>query len=664
MKKPFPAYVGNDSYVFLCYAHGDTRRVYPELKRLHDSGINLWYDEGISPGLEWTQEIADAIFGAAYVLYFVSPASVKSRHCRNEIQYAAAHDIPIIAVHIQPTELPGGLELVVGLDQAIVKHEMSEADYQRKIVNALSTPQIETATTTPATSSIGSRHRPYHWPAFAIALFALGTAGWWIQRESQANAFTGGATTEVAVAVLPFVNMSGDKTQEYFSDGITEDILNQLAKSREMAVRPRTSSFLFKNSKLDLQSIGSQLQVTHLVEGSVRRIGSQVRITASLVKVADNRTLWSQRYDRELSDVLNVQDQITKKIYRALNARLAPRPYSSSTIRSSLPLKKQHAYDAYLRGRFYKERGDFGEADLWFAAAVELNPDFSDAWAMRARINAMQSKYGPTMDPDAHRDRRREFVAQALTTDPENAIGLSINSLMETHYQEQDHERAMHELVALITKHPNNIDLLYQLGDLCNALGKADLAHRIYSRITSLDPLSPLATYYQLATFAQFGPANEFRRRLKASHDLSFQHSHLNFILALLDRDSTGVRQAAINGAAQVFGWRKALAAYIEGDLTQARAIVFRLKNVVIAHQRCKTSFFYWIEGNAERAFEEYRRGLQSGEACSFLQVQGSIHYRATFPGYFAHPLYANMLSEFGLDPDSVAKIQVPELPF
>ena len=108
MDRPFPAYKGEEPYIFVCYAHEDSDVVYPELQRLHDSGVNIWYDEGIAPGHEWTQELADAIEGSAQMLNFVSPASVESRHCRSEVQYALEAEKALISVYLEPTELPGG----------------------------------------------------------------------------------------------------------------------------------------------------------------------------------------------------------------------------------------------------------------------------------------------------------------------------------------------------------------------------------------------------------------------------------------------------------------------------------------------------------------------------------------------------------------------------
>ena len=133
MERPFPAYQGNDSYIFVCYSHTDAETVYSELVWLKEQACNIWYDEGITPGEEWTQELADAIGGADNFLFFVTPDSVNSRYCRDELHFALNHDKPLVLVYLKETQLTGGLELSLGLTQAILKYELSQKDYSEKL---------------------------------------------------------------------------------------------------------------------------------------------------------------------------------------------------------------------------------------------------------------------------------------------------------------------------------------------------------------------------------------------------------------------------------------------------------------------------------------------------------------------------------------------------
>ena len=138
MDKPFPAYEGNEPYVFVCYAHDDSKIVYPEILWLRDQGINIWYDEGISPGAEFPERLGKAILGAKLVLFYVSPASVGSRHCRDEVYFGMDQDTPILASHIAETEMPPGLALSTGTTQALMRHEMRQKDYRKKLLAGIS----------------------------------------------------------------------------------------------------------------------------------------------------------------------------------------------------------------------------------------------------------------------------------------------------------------------------------------------------------------------------------------------------------------------------------------------------------------------------------------------------------------------------------------------
>ena len=138
LEPPFPAYTGTDPYVFVCYAHGDRESVYPELKRLRDVGIKLWYDEGIRPSSEWSEELARAIDGCSMILYYVSAQSANSRNCRNEISYAVGRDKRLLSVFLEETELPAGLALSIGTSQGILKYALNDSEYWDKIITTVS----------------------------------------------------------------------------------------------------------------------------------------------------------------------------------------------------------------------------------------------------------------------------------------------------------------------------------------------------------------------------------------------------------------------------------------------------------------------------------------------------------------------------------------------
>jgi dienelactone hydrolase len=178
MGKPFPAYQGDDPYVFVCYAHGDARLVYPEMRWLRDQGINIWYDEGISPGEEFPQRLADAILGSSLVIFFATPTSVSSRHCRDEAYFALDHNRQLLTVHLMPTDLPAGLALSTGTAQAIMRYEMRTGDYRRKLLSGIrqqlaSGTDQESAQPLGPTSSRVSRLARYAVPLILLAVAAI-----------------------------------------------------------------------------------------------------------------------------------------------------------------------------------------------------------------------------------------------------------------------------------------------------------------------------------------------------------------------------------------------------------------------------------------------------------------------------------------------------------
>jgi TolB-like protein len=183
--------------------------------------------------------------------------------------------------------------------------------------------------------------------------------------------------TPLSVAVLPFVNMSGDASQEFFSDGIAEEINTALARIPNLRVVARSSAFQFKNQNRDVHAIAQALHATHLIEGSVRKIGTRVRITAELVRASDAVSVWTNSYDREGADMFAIQEEIATAVASTLRAPLAPK--QGDRFASSRP-KDQDTYELYLRGRAALRGRTRQELDL-LEQVVEKDPNFAPGWA-------------------------------------------------------------------------------------------------------------------------------------------------------------------------------------------------------------------------------------------------------------------------------------------
>jgi adenylate cyclase len=235
-----------------------------------------------------------------------------------------------------------------------------------------------------------------------------------------------------SIAVLPFVNMSNDSEQEYFSDGITEEILNSLANVKDLRVAGRTSSFHFKGKNMDLRKIGQKLNVQTVLEGSVRKQGNQLRITAQLVNVEDGYHFWSERYDRAMDDIFAIQDEIALSITEKLKITLLEK---EKAIIQKRPTEHTEAYDLYLKGRFYlNKRGAGIKKGLeYFQKAATIEPAVSLAYSGMADAYSILAFYG-TIPPDIAIPKVKQNAEKAIQSDAANAEAFTALAFISTFY--------------------------------------------------------------------------------------------------------------------------------------------------------------------------------------------------------------------------------------
>ncbi len=291
-----------------------------------------------------------------------------------------------------------------------------------------------------------------------------------------------------SIAVLPFVNMSEDANNEYFSDGISEEILNALAKVQELQVAGRTSSFSFKGENQDLRKIGEALGVAHILEGSVRKAGNKVRITAQLIRVDNGFHLWSESYDRELDDVFAIQDEIANAILEQLKAHLVGEtPQLVETTRTN-----SEAFDLYLlaKQRMY-ERSELAleSAAELLDRAIAIDPDYAPAYAQRGIVSALLSEkqYGKLPNPQAQ-SQLKLYADQALRLDPDLGEGWAALGL---YYQ--DVLGALQQSIEALEKaqqlNPGLIDAANWLALGYSIAGQPSKAMALQIEINRRDPL-------------------------------------------------------------------------------------------------------------------------------------------------------------------------------
>jgi adenylate cyclase len=311
--------------------------------------------------------------------------------------------------------------------------------------------------------------------------------------------------TRRTIAVLPFLNMSGDAENEYFSDGIAEEILNLLVKLPQLRVASRTSSFVFKGGQVDMKAVGNKLGVGNVLEGSVRRAGDRVRITAQLIEVATDSHLWSETYDRELKDVFAIQDDIARSIVAALEVTLTPRDRRAL---QSVATEDTQAYDYYLRGRrfFYEfTRRQFHNAIRMFKRAIEQDPNFALAYAGMADAYSLLYQWADSSEENIR--RANEASIKAVTLDPDSAeANAARGNALAISGKHDEAERAFENAILL---NPGKAGPYYFYGRDCLAQGKFEKAARLFREACRLNPDDYEAPGFLAMAYSQLGRESE-----------------------------------------------------------------------------------------------------------------------------------------------------------
>jgi adenylate cyclase len=342
--------------VFVSYARSDRARVAPLVAAIEAKGWSVWWDPAICPGQEFDRQIAAELKIAAAVLVVWTPSSVESRWVRGEAREGAERGI-LVPVRFERADLPIDVRTFHTTDFDDWGEDPRSPQVQ-EVIRALGAMIARQGAPRSATAISGA----------APSVSALRPA-------------------RVAICVLPFANMSGDPEQEYFSDGITEDIITDLSKVSTLAVTSRNSAFVFKGKHVEVPKVARELKVTHVLEGSVRKAGGRVRITAQLVDGSSNDHVWAERYDRDLNDIFALQDEISQAIVKALKLKLLPEERKAIEQRGT---DNVEAYNLYLMGRQLYVTGNEGDARRAESIirlcirATEIDPGYARAWALMA----------------------------------------------------------------------------------------------------------------------------------------------------------------------------------------------------------------------------------------------------------------------------------------
>ncbi|HEX5651333.1 MAG TPA: tetratricopeptide repeat protein [Steroidobacteraceae bacterium] len=409
-------------------------------------------------------------------------------------------------------------------------------------------------------------------------LFLLGGGIFWVYGHDEAASAAANApsasvrpavATDPSVAVLPFVDMSENKDQEYFADGLAEELLNLLAGIPELRVIGRTSSFQFKGRNEDLRLIATKLGVANLLEGSVRKSGNRVRITAQLIKAADASHLWSETYERDLGDIFKVQDEISSAVVAALQVKLLPQK-----VRASAPYRTTslEAYNEYLLGRQFFNRGsadDFRRAVTAYGRAVELDPMFASAYAgLAVSENEVARAPGNTL-AEVRAAQARALVAadRAVELDPGMSEGYAARGFLRFNIN-WDWAGAEEDLSRAFELDPGSYRAYTCYACFLASLGRLDEALEINLKGTRRDPLSADTWFRRSIQLNAAGRYAEARAAANRALEISPEHGIARFnlgvasllegnpeaALAEFERASAGRRQTGVAMAAADLG--------------------------------------------------------------------------------------------------------------
>ncbi|HEY4050399.1 MAG TPA: winged helix-turn-helix domain-containing protein [Acidobacteriaceae bacterium] len=403
--------------------------------------------------------------------------------------------------------------------------------------NLPTSPEIEESapeeTVAPTTEQGGSSGKHRLWklailPVLAIIVAAVVAGRHFLVARNTANA----PSKDTSIAVLPFADMSPAKDQEYFSDGLAEQLINDLAKVSGLKVVGRSSAFQFKGRNEDARDVGRKLGVANVLEGSVRREGNHVRITAELIKADDGFQLWSQTYDQEISDIFAVQDEIALATTAALQLKLLRG--NGQPVVSSLRSTNPEAYQAYLQAEYFSGRGqnkeNLDKALAYTDTAIKLDKEYASAWALRASVQNTMAEVGQTDVTEGYR-KARDDAERAIALDPTLASAYLALARTQIGY-DWDWDTANTCLTKAAALEPGSAEVFSIHSHLCFVMGNLDQAIKLYEQAVALDPLrahSYLILGQLLYAAARY---DEAQAALQKALDLNPQTTYVHLNLA------------------------------------------------------------------------------------------------------------------------------------
>ncbi len=425
-------------------------------------------------------------------------------------------------------------------------------------------------------------------------------------QEARQQAAPNTESTEIdrSIAVLPFVNISSDPEQEYFSDGLSEELLNLLAKIPELRVAARTSSFSFKGQSIEIPEIASRLKVAYVLEGSVRKSGNQIRITAQLIQADNGFHLWSETYDRQLDNVFQIQDEIAVAVVDALKITLLG---EAPKTRKTDP----RAYQLFLEGQYYRRQisGDsLQKAIDTFKKALAIDPDYVPAWAELGYSYMWASGTDDRVSIEEGNRQADHAIAMALSIDPNHAYSYFVRGSSRIHnkFKFKDGAKDFQQALSL---DPGNSFLLGATGTGARVTGQFELAIERYLASLILDPVSPEILNWLGLTYLATGQLDKaeaaYRKMLVVSPNMSGGHYRIGRVL--LRKGDTAMALANFELETESNFYRNtglAMVHHAMGNEEKSQALLAELINENANYAAYQIAEVYAYRGETDKAFE------------------------------------------------------------
>jgi adenylate cyclase len=448
--------------VFISYARNDKARVAPLVAAIEAQGWSVWWDPGIDPGQEFDRQIAAELKAAAAVLVVWSRNSVESRWVRGEAREGADRGI-LVPIRFDGASLPIDVRALHTTDFDDWREDRNSPQAQ-EVLRAL--------------AAVIGRGR------------ARGSAGHGQQPQAPAAA---DGPARLTICVLPFANLGGDPEQQYFSDGISEDIITELSRWRILSVRSRSASFRYRGVALDMQQVARELHVRYIVEGSIRRMGERIRINAQLIDTETGSHIWAEKFDRSVAELFAVQDHLVQTIVSTLVGRVQ----ASDTERlRRKPPASLDAYECVLKGNAlpWDDAEGAAEAMRLFEKAIELDPGYGIAYALLSALWCGKWR-GEATDSDAALQKAYTLANRAIELDQNDSTCFSM--LSSVLMLRRSYDLALQHMRRAVEINPNN---QWNVADMACTLvnvGQPEEALKWFTRAREIDPFFDQPWYWR-----------------------------------------------------------------------------------------------------------------------------------------------------------------------